>query len=64
MYNIIIGNEITQVEGLEALRSLTELVLDRNKIKVRDTTFYSTLSFKLFPSVSAELFIFISAEFT
>lgn len=32
----LIGNEITQVEGLEALKSLTELVLDRNKIKVRD----------------------------
>ena len=28
------GNEITRVEGLEQLRDLTELVLDRNKIKV------------------------------
>lgn len=28
------GNELTRVEGLEGLRDLTELVLDRNKIKV------------------------------
>ena len=59
-----IGNEITHVEGLEALKSLMELVLDRNKIKVRDTTFYSTFSLKLFLLVSAELFIFVSVEFT
>ena len=28
------GNEIIQVDGLDGMRSLTELVLDRNKIKV------------------------------
>ena len=28
------GNEISRVEGLEGLVGLTELVLDRNKIKV------------------------------
>ena len=30
------GNEITRVEGLEQLRDLIELVLDRNKIKVHN----------------------------
>lgn len=29
-----VGNEISKVEGLEALQELRELVLDRNKIKV------------------------------
>lgn len=29
-----VGNEISKVEALEELRGLTELVLDRNKIKV------------------------------
>jgi Leucine-rich repeat (LRR) protein len=29
-----IGNEISRVEGIGELKSLTELVLDRNKIKV------------------------------
>ena len=29
------GNEISHVEGLEGLQYLMELVLDRNKIKVR-----------------------------
>ena len=30
------GNELTRVEGLEGLRDLTELVLDRNKLKASD----------------------------
>lgn len=35
------GNEITRVEGLEQLRDLTELVLDRNKIKnIQEDSFY------------------------
>ena len=29
-----IGNELSQVEGLEGVQQLMELVLDRNKIKV------------------------------
>ncbi|CAF3540202.1 unnamed protein product [Adineta steineri] len=38
------GNEITKVEGLEALRNLRELVLDKNKIRVITETsfFYQT----------------------
>ena len=28
------GNEIAQVDGLDGISSLTELVIDRNKIKV------------------------------
>lgn len=36
------GNEISKVEGLENLRDLLELVLDRNKIKsINDTSFAS-----------------------
>ena len=31
------GNEIVLVEGLDGMKSLTELVLDRNKIKVGAT---------------------------
>ena len=31
--SIILGNEISKVEGLEGLQDLRELVLDRNKIK-------------------------------
>ncbi|CAF0783988.1 unnamed protein product [Adineta ricciae] len=35
------GNEITKVEGLEALRHLRELVLDKNKIRlITETSFY------------------------
>ncbi|CAF3420460.1 unnamed protein product [Rotaria sp. Silwood1] len=35
------GNEITKVEGLEALRNLRELVLDKNKIRViTETSFF------------------------
>ena len=30
---VILGNEVTKVEGLEGLQELRELVLDRNKIK-------------------------------
>jgi Leucine-rich repeat (LRR) protein len=40
--NDISGNEISKVEGLEVLRHLRELVLDKNKIRViTDTSFYS-----------------------
>ena len=39
MYNVLVcvpvGNEIAHVDGLEGLEQLVELVLDRNKIKVR-----------------------------
>lgn len=36
-----LGNEITKVEGLEALRNLRELVLDKNKIRViTETSFF------------------------
>ena len=35
------GNEIVLVEGLDGMKSLTELVLDRNKIKV-GATYMST----------------------
>ncbi len=31
--NVLLGNDITKVEGLEELHDLRELVLDRNKIK-------------------------------
>ena len=31
---VCIGNELSQVEGLEGVQQLMELVLDRNKIKV------------------------------
>jgi Leucine-rich repeat (LRR) protein len=31
--HIVTGNEIAKVEGLENLRDLLELVLDRNKVK-------------------------------
>ncbi|CAF4839848.1 unnamed protein product, partial [Rotaria sp. Silwood2] len=35
------GNEITKIEGLEALRNLRELVLDKNKIRViTETSFF------------------------
>ena len=35
------GNEISKVEGLEALRNLRELVLDKNKIRVvTETSFF------------------------
>ena len=34
---IIPGNEISHVDGLRGLEHLTELVLDRNKIKVDDS---------------------------
>jgi len=35
------GNEITKVEGLESLRNLRELVLDKNKIRViTETSFF------------------------
>lgn len=30
---LLSGNEITKIEGLESLRDLRELVLDKNKIK-------------------------------
>lgn len=33
---ILTGNEISKVEGIEQLTDLTELVLDRNKIKVSE----------------------------
>ena len=37
-----VGNEITKVEGLESLRNLRELVLDKNKIRlITETSFYS-----------------------
>lgn len=36
-----LGNEISKVEGLESLRNLRELVLDKNKIRViTDTSFF------------------------
>lgn len=35
------GNEISKVEGLESLRNLRELVLDKNKIRViTETSFF------------------------
>ena len=38
MYQVMsrdsIGNEISRVDGLAGLKNLTELVLDRNRIKV------------------------------
>ena len=38
--SLALGNEISKVEGLEGLRHLRELVLDRNKIRVlTDTSF-------------------------
>ena len=41
MIHSSVGNEITKVEGLEALRHLRELVLDKNKIRlITDTSFY------------------------
>lgn len=33
MFSLLLGNEISQVEGLEGLHQLRELVLDRNRIK-------------------------------
>ena len=35
-----IGNELSQVEGLEGVQQLMELVLDRNKIKVTCDVIY------------------------
>lgn len=32
-FSVSLGNEISQVEGLEGLHQLRELVLDRNRIK-------------------------------
>lgn len=38
---IFLGNEISKVEGLEGLRNLRELVLDKNKIRViTETSFF------------------------
>ena len=38
---LFLGNEISKVEGLEALRNLRELVLDKNKIRViTETSFF------------------------
>ena len=38
---LFLGNEISKVDGLEALRSLRELVLDKNKIRViTETSFF------------------------
>lgn len=34
--HLFLGNEISRVDGLGGLEQLTELVLDRNKIKVPD----------------------------
>ena len=31
---LCLGNELSQVEGMEGVQQLMELVLDRNKIKV------------------------------
>lgn len=33
IFSVSLGNEISQVEGLEGLHQLRELVLDRNRIK-------------------------------
>lgn len=35
LHSLYLGNEISKVEGLDQLHNLTELVLDRNKIKVQ-----------------------------
>lgn len=41
MFSFVVGNEITKIEGLEALRNLRELVLDKNKIRViTETSFF------------------------
>ena len=32
-YSCILGNEVSRIEGLDGLVRLTELVLDRNKVK-------------------------------
>lgn len=38
---LFVGNEISKVDGLEALRNLRELVLDKNKIRViTETSFF------------------------
>ena len=39
-----IGNEISRVEGLSDTESLTELVLDRNKIKCLQENAFTNLS--------------------
>ena len=40
-FYFFLGNEITKIEGLESLRNLRELVLDKNKIRViTETSFF------------------------
>lgn len=40
-FDEILGNEISKIEGLEGLRNLRELVLDKNKIRViTETSFF------------------------
>ena len=41
---VAIGNNISRVEGLEGMNSITELVLDRNKIKILPENAFATLS--------------------
>lgn len=43
-YLFIKGNEISRVEGLSDTESLTELVLDRNKIKCLQENSFTNLS--------------------
>lgn len=41
LFLLFSGNEISKVEGLESLRNLRELVLDKNKIRViTETSFF------------------------
>lgn len=39
---VVVGNEISKLEGLDGLRELRELVLDKNKIKVGSNNFNLT----------------------